>query len=305
VLIASPAIAQGPALEARYGRWGPAGEFTTLEAMLSGSVLGPAWYSAGFLVGVENGDTARRYLGASVDFTLFKHRSKVGPYLVVGTGIGALANDKTEVAAAWSVGGGLEWNPLAFAGLQVEARYRALDPGVRGFWQLEDDAPRSVMWSAGITVRWGYRAVPAPRRRTPATLPGRVEGAAAGVVETAIAQMGAPYRWGGTDANGFDCSGLIQYAYAEHGVVLPRVSREQARAGAAVPTDVTALAAGDILAFSAVPGGQVTHVGLYVGDGRFIHSSRDGVTISLLSATDATGRWWWDRWVGARRVMGR
>lgn len=205
----------------------------------------------------------------------------------------------------WSVGAGLEWNPLTFAGVQVEARYRALDPGVQGFWRLEEDAPREVMWSAGITMRWGYRAVPAPRRSSPAPLPTRVEGAAAGVVQTAIAQMGAPYRWGGNDANGFDCSGLIRYAYGEHGVPLPRMSRDQARAGAAVPTELAALAAGDILAFSAVPGGQVTHVGLYVGDGRFIHSSRDGVSISALSANDSTGRWWWARWVGARRVIGQ
>jgi len=305
MLIATPARAQDKALEARYGRWGASGEFTTLETMLAGPALGPAWYGAGFVV--ASGDTggAHRYLGLALDVTILKHHSRLGPYVVAGTGIGALTNGTSDVAAVWSLGGGLEWNPFAFAGLQVEARYRALDPGVRGFWRLATDAPRDLSWSAGVTVRWGYRAVPATRGTTAAPLPTRVEGAAANVVETAIAQMGAPYRWGGTDANGFDCSGLIQYAYAQHGITLPRMSRDQARAGMPVPAESSALAAGDILAFSAVPGGQVTHVGLYVGGGRFIHSSRDGVTISLLSATDPIGRWWWDRWVGARRLIAR
>ena len=103
-------------------------------------------------------------------------------------------------------------------------------------------------------------------------------------------------------ANGFDCSGLIQYAYAQHGIRLPRISRDQAKAGSEVPPVVEALKPGDILLFSVRPGGGVTHVGMYVGEQKFIHSSNTGVKLSRLEVHDPEGTWWLARWVGARRV---
>ena len=125
---------------------------------------------------------------------------------------------------------------------------------------------------------------------------------------TALDALGAPYQWGsvgGRGTSGFDCSGLIWRAFASQGVTLPRVSREQARAGVAVPRTMVALEPGDLLAFSRVPGGRVEHVGLYVGAGKFVHSSGwDGaVVVSRLAPDDPRGRWWWQRWVGARRVV--
>lgn len=126
--------------------------------------------------------------------------------------------------------------------------------------------------------------------------------------QVALAALGTPYRWGSVGgrqgASGFDCSGLIWHAFARQGVTLPRVSREQARAGVPVPRALNALEPGDLLAFSRVPGGPVEHVGLYVGAGRFVHSSGwDGaVVVSRLGPRDARGRWWWRRLVGARRV---
>ena len=65
---------------------------------------------------------------------------------------------------------------------------------------------------------------------------------------------------------------------------------------------IDALRAGDILTFSTT-GDGVTHVGLYVGDGRFVHSATRGVQLSALSPDDPYGKWWWSRWVGARRVV--
>ena len=129
-----------------------------------------------------------------------------------------------------------------------------------------------------------------------------------GIVGTARAAMGQPYRLGGKgdDERGFDCSGLIQFAYAEHGIALPRISADQALAGVGIPREVEQLLPGDLLTFSRSPGGkQVTHVGMYVGDGRFIHSSSSrGVTESALTQDDPEGRWWLKRWLGARRVLG-
>lgn len=118
------------------------------------------------------------------------------------------------------------------------------------------------------------------------------------VVEIALEAMGTPYAWGGTSENGFDCSGLIQYAYRQHGIELPRVSRNQMREGSAVERNVAALQPGDILGFNAQRGGRVTHVGLYVGNNEFIHSSPRGVEIA-----DLTSRYWREHWVGARRVV--
>jgi cell wall-associated NlpC family hydrolase len=129
-----------------------------------------------------------------------------------------------------------------------------------------------------------------------------------GVVASARVALGKPYLYGGTGqgSTGFDCSGLIQYAYAQQGIMLPRVSTSQATAGRAVEKSLDALSRGDILTFASQPGGsKVSHVGLYLGEGRFIHSSSSrGVMESTLSGTDPNGQWWFVRWVGARRVIG-
>jgi cell wall-associated NlpC family hydrolase len=124
------------------------------------------------------------------------------------------------------------------------------------------------------------------------------------VLGSALDAMGTPYKWGGTGEadGGFDCSGLIQYAYGLHGITLPRRSVDQALQGAKIDKRPEALLPGDILTFSN-GGGRVTHVGLYLGEGKFIHSANDGVQVSLLSADDVSGRWWWRRWVGARRIV--
>jgi hypothetical protein len=124
------------------------------------------------------------------------------------------------------------------------------------------------------------------------------------VVSTALEEMGQPYVWGGTGdgSGGYDCSGLIQYAYNRQGIRLPRTSAGQAEAGIAIRREMDALLPGDILTF-AERGDQVTHVGLYVGEGRFIHSASRGVRLSRLAEDDPDGRYWLRRWVGVRRVV--
>jgi cell wall-associated NlpC family hydrolase len=125
-----------------------------------------------------------------------------------------------------------------------------------------------------------------------------VERITSDVVDTALEAIGTPYVWGGTDQNGFDCSGLIQYAYAQHGIQIPRVSRDQIRAGRDVVPRVEALLPGDILGFTRDLSRSVSHVGLYVGEGRFIHSGSGGVRLSNL-----TDPYWREHVVAARRMV--
>ena len=95
------------------------------------------------------------------------------------------------------------------------------------------------------------------------------------MVETAAAYMGIPYVWGGSKpSTGMDCSGFVRYVFKQHGVILPHYSGYQAQMG--VPVDLADIQPGDLLAF----GFPVHHVGIYIGDGLFIHTPGDYVKIS-------------------------
>ena len=118
------------------------------------------------------------------------------------------------------------------------------------------------------------------------------------VVEVALESIGTPYEWGGTDANGFDCSGLIQFAYGRFGIRLPRTSAAQMRAGSPVDPEAALLRPGDVLGFSGDRSRKTSHVGLYIGGDEFIHSSSSGVRISTLR-----NRYWRDNLVAVRRIV--
>ena len=91
------------------------------------------------------------------------------------------------------------------------------------------------------------------------------------IVTIARAQLGTRYRLGGQSPRAFDCSGLVQYVMRALDYSLPRTAREQARIGTAVATDTAQLRAGDLLLFG--KRGKVTHIGIYVGEGQFVHAS--------------------------------
>ena len=120
------------------------------------------------------------------------------------------------------------------------------------------------------------------------------------LLQRAMGLLGTPYRWGGTSPDsGFDCSGLVNYVFRTTlGIELPRVSREMASNGEKV--ERAALTAGDLVFFGR-RGKRVDHVGIYVGDGQFVHAPRSGrdVTVSRLD----TG-YWANRFLQARRVEG-
>jgi cell wall-associated NlpC family hydrolase len=120
-------------------------------------------------------------------------------------------------------------------------------------------------------------------------------------VPAAEQYIGTPYRYGGTSPRtGFDCSGFVQYVYGMQGVNLPRTSRQMAGSGIAVST--SALAVGDLMLFS--QGGRISHVAIYAGNGRFIHSSSSGNGVRYDDLGTRRGKWFADHMVAARRVTG-
>jgi cell wall-associated NlpC family hydrolase len=117
------------------------------------------------------------------------------------------------------------------------------------------------------------------------------------LVHTARRFIGTPYRWGGSSRrDGFDCSGLTMTVYRLNGLELPRNSRAQYHAGAPVPRK--ALQKGDLVFFATNGGRRVSHVGIYSGEGQFIHSPGQGKVIRSASLSNT---YFHSRYVGARR----
>ncbi len=117
------------------------------------------------------------------------------------------------------------------------------------------------------------------------------------VITTAKQYLGVPYLWAGTTPAGFDCSGYTQYVFRQHGIALNRTTDTQYQQGTHVSRD--SLEPGDLVFFQNTYRPGISHVGIYVGDGNFIHSSSSqGVVISSLSSS-----YWAPRYYGARRVL--
>ncbi len=119
------------------------------------------------------------------------------------------------------------------------------------------------------------------------------------LVSTAMGFLGVPYRRGGSSAEtGFDCSGFVRTIFEQaKGLVLPRRAKEQAAATEVI--DKKDLKPGDLVFFNTMRH-AFSHVGIYLGDGKFIHSPRSG---SEVRVEDMTGKYWQRRFNGARRVL--
>jgi hypothetical protein len=317
VLCASTAPGHAQVLEARIGRFYDSPGWTAYRVGFTRPVGGI------FAVQVH-GDYLERvsnvggFAGIGADLTAFR-TGRDGPYVVAGLS-GGMGSDSTRSYSSawgsWSAGAGYDLFPVSFLSVGVEGRWRELSLGRRSGFEL----------AAGIGIHFGRGSTPPERRpgpvqppsgtllndpiersiSSPGLLTGKTADLADSIIATATDAMGRPYEFGGTGAgdDGFDCSGLIQYAYGKHGIELPRRSVEQAREGRKIDRKLKLLAPADILAFSN-RGGPVTHVGLYIGEGRFIHSATRGVQVSVLSPEDPYGRWWYKRWVGVRRIVSR
>jgi cell wall-associated NlpC family hydrolase len=143
------------------------------------------------------------------------------------------------------------------------------------------------------------QSAPAP---APAPAPSSSSGGASGssapppathssVVSIALQYLGVPYVWGGASPSGFDCSGLTMYAYAKVGVYLPHNAAMQY--GMGTPVSRSQLAPGDLVFFNGL-----SHVGMYIGGGRFVHAPHTGDVVKISSLSEY---WYAATYVGARR----
>jgi cell wall-associated NlpC family hydrolase len=123
------------------------------------------------------------------------------------------------------------------------------------------------------------------------------------VIEHTRSLLGVKYKWAGLNpAKGLDCSGIVKYVFAKLGVELPHRAAELAKLGDPVVKDTAAMQPGDLLVFGK-PGKRISHVGIYVGDGKMIHASSSShhvVETEVVKYRPAGGL----QWKGVRRIVG-
>jgi NlpC/P60 family len=156
---------------------------------------------------------------------------------------------------------------------------------------------RSLMFAKDMRSLFDSAAVPAYGGDAQTDVPN--EGRIKTMLKRALGLLGTPYRWGGTSPeHGFDCSGLVGYVFRNSlGIELPRISRDMANVGELI-RDRKALVEGDLVFFSR-RGNHVDHVGIYIGNGQFVHAPRTGKDVEVSNLT--TG-YWSQKFFQARRV---
>jgi len=202
------------------------------------------------------------------------------PQTVTSLPLTALFSPRRVLSALYGLCLGCSLNIVSAAGLAGDsADQLSLDSLSHSLTAAPSDLPAAQALSEQ-DFAYLIAALEAPSTQIPQDVNARVHS----VLAQALAQLGIPYRWGGAAPDtGFDCSGLVKYVFETAlGIELPRVSREQAQRGQSV--DRKELTPGDLVFFSR-RGKTINHVGIYLGDGRFVHAPRSGrdVTVSKLN----------------------
>jgi cell wall-associated NlpC family hydrolase len=291
-----------------------------------GSEVGPLGFRVGMALDIPAVEPAReRVMGlwsGDADAMLFlgnpTRPATLTPYGLVGVGFRGLeVRDAPSVAATWSYGGGVRMPLFAGLGMEGEARYRQplaehaayMAGGFTGGIEVRFGMNLRLSTIGGQPVRRAPVPAPMPMPRPVSSAPVRVAAPAARAavaqrtLSTADQYLGVPYRWGGNSPHGgFDCSGFIHYVFRQHGISVPRVSRDQARAGVPLPLDISVFEPGDVLAFAS-NGSTVDHTAIYAGNGRIIHSSSSGGGVRYDDLYSQRGNWYRRHLVAARRII--
>lgn len=242
------------------------------------------------------------------------------PYAFAGIGAQSSGASPSMNSAikTWSYGGGIAVPLSGALEISGEVRYRNQ---LGDTYAVSPDFVPGAEYRVGLSFNfggrrrasgYGSRAGSAPPRPTPSPT-GRggtrtnwpasttnASAAARRVVPDAEQYIGVPYVYGGSTPRGFDCSGFVQYVYARQGVDLPRTARQMAGSGMAV--NRSAMTIGDLMLF--VQSGRISHVAIYAGSGRFIHSSSSGGGVRYDNLNTQRGQWFADHLVAIRRVAG-
>ncbi len=157
-------------------------------------------------------------------------------------------------------------------------------------------SPDVTAWTAHLLVvtNAAHRAKDGKISRFAGGVLARTSKIAQELTKSALRFLGTPYVFGGTTASGFDCSGYVQHVFAMLGISLPRTADAQYDVGHRI---VGAMRPGDLVFFQTYEPG-VSHVGIYLGNGKFVHASSHGVMVSSLSQS-----YWRTRYVGAKRLI--
>lgn len=212
--------------------------------------------------------------------------SGVLAFLLAGSGACALANPAAASAPQTTTAATAASVPSTTASAEA-----ATEPGVPA------DSPDVAQWTAQL-VREQHAAPERHPAHGLAKFAGRVLSRTTTIARTltrdALRFLGTPYVFGGTSTSGFDCSGYVQHVFAMLGVSIPRTADAQYYAGRRIKGGMKV---GDLVFFQTYLPGP-SHVGIYLGNGKFVHASGHGVMVSSLS-----DEYWASRYLGAKRML--
>ena len=267
-------------------------------------------------------DTERGWV-ADVDAVISPARFPViGPLLggflpTVFSGIGVEGLRRSDgsggqnLVGSYGVGVSRRLGSISF---ETEARHR-VPVSWGGSSSDATDSPitrRGFEYRLGFTIGFGGKSTPRGVPSLPIPIGARTSrrdepmptASASAVLSTGDGYLGTRYSYGGASPqSGFDCSGFVQFVFQRNGMTLPRTSRLQATSGRSVDAKLNGVRAGDLLFFSQ-HGDVVDHVAIYAGNDRILHSTSSGGGVRYDDLSSARGKWFRDRLVAARRVLG-
>lgn len=253
--------------------------YTTLPrgaALVVGEKTSPEWYKVVYrgAVGYVASEYVRFY--ETLDANL-------GGGEIRGSSVRLRSESNTSSAILGTYNNGTEMNVQGVTGNWYKVNYNGTNGYVHSdYFAL--NGGRSDLYTGGTTT-------------APIPPDNEVSSDGETIVETAMKYMGVPYVWAGTSPNGFDCSGFVYYVYKENGYSINRTAASIYQNG--VPVDRDSLQIGDAICFGA-SASYIGHVGIYIGDGEFIHASSGSGQV-VISGLDES---YYNRnYFGARRIV--